>query len=237
MTDMKKLLTLLFLSVTLALQAQMTVGVQIFDMYKVENVTLMTPDEFRDFKEEIAEERRVFNKALSTVKRAWDKQVMEARKAGDKDFPKYPTKTFIFPRNFKYKNFTKREAAEDWLAKQQKRVDAFMSAEAARIQEAAKAAKGSMTVGYADRDAKKERRKQEKKEMELAVMEKLGEEVELQMATMLKYNRPVPKHFIMDPIAGAEKTLAKKIEQQEAAIAAYKERKAAAEAALGETEE
>lgn len=228
---MKLHLTLLAAFVALAVQAQSTVGVQIFDMYKVENVTLMTPEEFREFKAEIAEEQRVFNKALSTVKRAWDKQVADARKAGDKDFPKYPTKKFIFPRSFKSKNFTKREAAEEWLAKQQERVDAFMTAEAARIQAAQKAAKGSVTVGYADRDAKKERKRQEKKEMELAVMEKLGEEVELQMATMLKYNRPVPKHFIMDPIAGAEKTLSKKIAQQEEAIAAYKERKAAAEAA------
>ena len=73
-----------------------------------------------------------------------------------------------------------------------------------------------------------------------ALKEKLGEEVELQMMALLKYNRPVPRHFIVDPLAGTTtasgtSTIGKKIAKQEAALKAYEQRKAEAEAS-GEAE-
>ncbi len=222
-------LCLTFICACLA-QAQMTVGVQLFDMYKTEDVYLMTPEEFRELKADIAEEKAVFNRVLSTVKKDWDKQYADARKAGDKLFPKYPTKPFVWVRTVKAKNFSTKKAADEWYAKQKARVNADMTAKAAAIKAATKAAKGSMTAGYKDRDDKKAREKADKIALQDAVKEKLAETVELEMANLLKYNRPVPRHFIVDPIAGAEKTLGKQIAAQEKAIEEYKARKAAAEA-------
>ncbi len=217
----------------LAARAEMLVGVQLYDMYKVEAVSVMTSEEFRELKTFLAEEKAVFNKALSAVKRDWVKQYTEARRNGDKDFPKFPTKPFVWPRTCKAKNFTTREAADEWLAKQKARVDAWMAAEAGARKEAQKAAKGAMTKGYSSRDDKKERRHAERDQMDEAVREKLGETVELKMAELLKYNRPVPRHFIIDPMQGTSeaKTMGKQVERQEAAWKRYLENKAKAEAA------
>ncbi len=228
---MRKMALLMAVAVAAVAQAQQMVGVRLYDMFKTENVLVLTSDEFRQLKADLAEEKRVFSKALNNVKREWTKRVTEARKAGDKDFPKYPTKQFVWVRTCKTKNFTTKAAADEWYAKQKARVDGEMAVKAAAMTAAAKAAKGGMTAGYGSRDERKERQKAERKQMETAVMEKLGEEVELQMALLLKYNRPVPRHFIVDPVAGAEKNLSKQILKQEEALKAYQERKAAAEAA------
>ena len=231
---MKQYLILALLALApLAAKAEMLYGVQLFDMYKVENVKIMNAAEFKELKEFIAEEKRVFNKAVSLVKAEWNKQYNDARKMGDKDFPKYPTKPYIFVRSFKVKNFTTREAADAWYAKQQARVDAWMSAEAGARQAAAKAGKGSVTAGYSSRDDKKAKKHAAKNQMDSAVKEKLGEFVELKMCELLKYNRPVPKHFVIDPMQGTSeaKNMGKKVEAQEKAWKRYLETKAAAEAA------
>ncbi len=217
-------------------QAQMTIGVQLFDMYKTEEVYLMSSEEFRELKAELAEEKAVFNRVVSKVKKDWDKQYAAARKSGDKMFPKYPTKPFVWVRSMKSKNFSTKKSADEWYAKQKARVNAQMAAKAAAIKEATKAAKGSMTAGYASREDKKAREKADKLALQEAVKEKLAETIELEMASMLKYNRPVPRHFIVDPIAGAEKTLGKQVAAQEKAIEEYKARKAAAEAEAAEVE-
>ncbi len=235
---MKRLLCALFVGVfALSAMAQSFVGVQLFDMYKTEEVYLMTSAEFRELQADLREEKSVFNRAVSIVKKDWDKQYAAARKAGDKLFPKYPTKAFVWVRSVKSKNFSNKKSADEWYAKQKGRVNAKMAEQAAAIVAANKAAKGGATAGYSSKEDKKAREKADKKALEEAVKEKLAEEVELQMANLLKYNRPVPRHFIVDPVAGAEKTLAKQIAKQEEALKAYKERKAAAEAATAETEE
>lgn len=232
---MKALLLLAASCAALAARAETFVGVRLFDMYKVEAVSVMTTEEFRELNAELAEEKRVFNKALQAVKRDWTKQYNDARKAGDKDFPKYPTKAFIWPRSVKTRNLSSKEAADEWLAKQQARVDADHAAIAAAQSAAAKASKGSVTAGYGSRDDKKARRQAEKNQLDEALKEKLGEAVELQMMALLKYNRPVPRHYVVDPIAGATtasgiSAIGKKIARQEEAIKAYKQRKAEAEA-------
>lgn len=232
---MKALLFLAAACAALAARAETFVGVRLFDMYKVEAVSVMTTKEFRELNAELAEEKRVFNKALQAVKRDWTKQYNDARKAGDKDFPKYPTKAFIWPRSVKTRNLSSKEAADEWLAKQQARVDADHAAIAAAQSAAAKASKGSVTAGYGSRDDKKARRQAEKNQLDEALKEKLGEAVELQMMALLKYNRPVPRHYVVDPIAGATtasgiSAIGKKIARQEEAIKAYKQRKAEAEA-------
>ncbi len=212
-------------------RAQMTIGVQLYDMFKTEMVFLMTPEEFRELKAEIAEEKAIFNRVVSKVKKDWDKQYAAARKAGDKLFPRYPTKPFIWVRSVKSKNFSTRKAAEEWYAKQKARVDAAMAARAAAIKEATKASKGAITAGYQSRDDKKAREKADKLALQEAVKEKLGEQIMLEMSALLKYNRPIPIHFIVDPVAGAEKTLGKQIAAQEQALEEYRARKAEAEAA------
>lgn len=230
---MRALLLMAALCGAFAARAEMLVGVQLYDMYKVEAVSVMTPEEFRELKGFLAEEKAVFGKALAAVRQDWTKQYNEARRNGDKDFPKFPTKPFVWPRTCKAKNFTTREAADAWLAKQKARVDAWMASEAGAQKKAAKAALSAATKGYADRDDKKERRHAERDQMAAAVKEKLGEVVELKMAEMLKYNRPVPRHFIIDPNQGTSeaKTMGKQVERQEAAWKKYLETKAKAEAA------
>ena len=216
--------------------AQLRVGVQLFDMYKVEQASVMTPEEWRELQQELREEQSVFRRAYATVKRDWDKQYAEARKAGDKDFPKFPTKAFIWPRSAKTRNFSTQKAADDWLAKQKARINADMSSKAAAQAALGQAYKGGKaTEGYKSRDDRKARRQAEKDELQAALREKLGEQVELQMASMLKYNRPVPRHFIVDPLsgtntAGGVSEVGKQIAKQEAALKAYRERKAKAEA-------
>ncbi len=211
-------------------RAQMTVGVQLFDMFKTEEVYLMTPEEFRELKAELAEEKAVFNRAVSVVKKDWDKQYAAARKSGDKLFPKYPTKAFVWVRTVKSKNFSTKKSADEWYAKQKARVNGVMAAKAAAIKEATKSAKGAITAGYSSREDKKAREKADKLALQEAVKEKLVEAIMLEMSNLLKYNRPIPKHFIVDPVAGAEKNLGKQIEAQEKALEEYKARKAAAEA-------
>lgn len=206
------------------------VGVQLYDMYRTEAVYLMTSEEVRALKADLSEEKRVFNKAFSTVKRQWTKDQTAALKAGNKDFPKFPTKTFIWVRTAKFKNFSTDAAANEWYAKQQGRVNADMSAKAAAAMAAIKAAKGSVTAGYKDRDDKKARRHADKVEMTEAAKEKISELIEIEMAALLKYNRPVPKHFIYDPVAGADKNVQKDIDKQEEALKQYQKRKAEAEA-------
>lgn len=236
---MRALVLIAALCGALVARAEMLVGVRLFDMYKVEAVSIMTPEEFRELKGFLAEEKRVFNKAYAAVRQDWTKQYTEARRKGDKEFPKFPTKQFIWPRTCKAKNFTTREAADEWLAKQKARVDAWMAAEAGARKEAAKAAKGMITKGYDSRDDKKERRHAERDQMADAVKEKLGEFVELKMAELLKYNRPVLRHFIIDPMQGTSeaKTMGKQVERQEAAWKKYLETKAKAEAAEAANEE
>ena len=231
---MKRLLLLLCLAAMSAVRAEMLVGVQLYDMFKTEAVSVMTAEEYRELKEQLAEEKAVFGAAVRKVQADWNERYKAAVKAGDKDFPKYPSKPFVWVRTCKVKNFTTQKAADEWLAKQSARVNAEMAARANAATQAAKAAKGSVTSGYSGRDDKKNRRRQDKAQMDSAVREKLAEEVELQMATLLKYNRPVPRHFIVDPVAGAEKTLSKQMAAQEAALKAYRERRAAAEAAEAE---
>lgn len=233
---MRKAFFLLTLLCGLSLHAQSRYGVQLFDMYKTEAVYLMSAEEVRELKAELAEEKRNFNKALNKVKKEWTTQYRNAVKAGDKDFPKFPTKTFIWVRTMKAKSLSSDEAAEEWYTKQKKRVDEKMSAQAAAIKEAQKAAKGEFTRGYASRDDKKARKKADKLAMDVAVREKLGEMVSLELSMLLKHNRPIPVHFIIDPVAGAEESMTKKIDKQDAAIKAYEERKAAAEAAGVEEE-
>ena len=213
----------------------MYVGVRLFDMYKVEKALVMTTEELRELQADLNEEKRVFNKAVQTVKKDWTKQYNEARKAGDKDFPKYPTKAFIWPRSVKVQRFSSKEKADEWLAKQQARIDADHAAISAAQQKAAKSGSSSAIAGYKSRDDRKARRQAEKAQLQEALKEKLGEEVELQMMALLKYNRPVPRHFIVDPLAGTStasgsSTLAKKIAKQEEALKAYEQRKAEAEA-------
>ncbi len=228
----KTLLCLLIGCLAPLLRAEQLVGVQLFDMYKVEAVSIMTPEEFRELKAFIQEESRVFNKAYGAIRKDWEKQYKDAVRAGDKDFPKFPSKPFVWVRSCKSKNFSSREAAEAWLAKQKGRVDAWMAAEAGKQKAAQKAAKGAMTKGYSGRDDKKARRHAERDQMNAAVKEKLGEMIEFKMAELLKYNRPVPRHFIVDPMQGTSeaKNMGKRIERQEAAWKRYLENKAKAEA-------
>lgn len=230
---MRALLLIAALCGALVARAEMLVGVQLFDMYKVEAVSIMTSEEFRELKAFLAEEKSVFNKAYQAVQKDWVKQYAEARRNGDKDFPKFPTKPFIWLRTCKAKNFTTRKAADEWYAKQKARVDAWMSAEAGARKAAAKAAKGAITKGYSSRDDKKERRHADRDQMAEAVKEKLGELVELKMAELLKYNRPVLRHFIIDPLEGTAeaKNMGKQVARQEAAWKRYLETKAKAEAA------
>jgi hypothetical protein len=234
---LRALLTLTFTTLLTATTFAAKVGVQLYDMYRTEMVYLMTSEEVRELKADLSEEKRVFNKAFTTVKRQWTKDQTAALKAGNKDYPKFPTKTFIWVRDAKYKNFSTDDAANEWYAKQKKRLDAEMSAKAAAAMEAIKAAKGSVTAGYKSRDDKKERKRAEKAEMSEAAKEKIGELIELEMMALIKYNRPVPKHFIYDPVAGADKNVQKKMDKQDEAIKLYKQRKAEAEAAAaaGET--
>lgn len=228
---MKRFLLLLTASLGLYLHAEKRYGVQLFDMYKTEAVYLMDAEEVKQLKADLAEEKRYFSKAFNNVKKTWTQQHRDAVKAGDKDFPKFPTKSFIWVRTMKVKNNSTTEAANEWYAKQKKRVDEKMTEQAAAIKAAQKAAKGEFTRGYASRDDKKARKKADKRAMDIAVQEKLGEMVSLELSTMLKHNRPIPIHFIIDPVAGAEESVTKKIDKQEAAMKAYEERKAEAEAA------
>lgn len=203
------------------------VGVQLFDMYKVEAVYLMTSEEVKTLKAELAEEKRVFNKAFSNVKTKWTKEQQAAYKAGNKDYPKFPTKAFMWVRSAKFKTFSNDATANEWYSKQKRRVDAEMAAKAAADLAAIKSAKSSVTSGYKSRDDRKARKHADKSEMTAAAKEKAGEYVETEMATLLEFNRPVLRHFVFDPVAGADKNVQKKIEQQEAALKLYRERKAA----------
>lgn len=231
---MRRAIFLLLTCVTSALYAQARQGVQLFDMYKTEAVYLMTADEVKQLKADLAEEKKFFAKAFNKVKKDWEKQHRDAVKAGDKDFPKFPTKAFVWVREMKVKSLSSDEAAQEWYKKQKTRVDAKMAAQAAAIEKAKKAAKGEFTRGYSSRDDKKARKKADKASMDVAVREKLGEMVALELSTMLKHNRPIPIHFIIDPVAGAEEAMTKKIDKQTAALKAYEERKAAAESAGAE---
>ncbi len=229
---MKKVLLVLgALCMTALVQAQSMVGVQLFDMFKTEQVYLMSPEEFRELQLDLREEKTVFRKVYSAVKKDWEKQVAAARKSGDKLFPKFPTKAFVWERTMKFKKFNNAKSANEWYGKQKGRVDGIMADKAAAMKAAVKAAKGGITAGYSSREDKKAREKADKLALEEAAKEKLAEEIELKMSELLKYNRPVPRHFIMDPVGGAEKNMAKQIAKQEAAIKAYKERKKAAEEA------
>lgn len=227
---MKRLLwTLLVAAAAAAVRAETIIGVQLFDMYKVEAVSLMSPEQFKELKAEIAEEKSVFNKAMAKVKKDWDKQFADARKAGDKDFPKYPTKPFVFLREIKSKTFTTQKAADAWFAKQKGRVDGEMVARLNAQKNAMNAAKRLLDTGYSSRDEKKSRKKAEKADMDNAVKEKLAEFVEVEMSAMLKFNRPIKRHYIFDPLVGPDTHTEKKIAAFEAAYKAYQERKAKGE--------
>ncbi len=223
---MRALLLLVVASAGVMLRAETRYGVQLFDMHKVEAVSLMSSEELNTLKAEINEEKRQFNRALSTVKKAWMQRLAEAQKQGDRDFPRFPNKPFVWVRSFKVKSFTDAKAAEAWLAKQKQRVDAEHTALVSAKKQAMKQAKGALTAGYSSRDEKKARKRAEKHEMESVVREKLGEEVETTMATLLAFNRPVPRHFVYDPVEGPDTHTAKQMAQQEAALKLYKERKA-----------
>lgn len=218
-------------------RAQIQVGVQLFDMYENEAVMLMSREEFNELRAEITEENRVFRKAFANVKKQWDTQYKEAVKAGNKEFPKFPNKKFIQPRRFKNKTLTTEKAANEWLAKQSARVNADMTAKAKRMEAYNKGGASSIVRGYGGRDDKKARRRAEKAEMAAATMEHLGEMVEVEMATLLKYNRPVPRNFVYDPVAGASKQIGEAIAKQNKALEDYRKRKAEAEAAAGEAGE
>lgn len=222
---MRALILLFAVSAGVMLRAETRYGVQLFDMHKVEAVSLMSSEEFNTLKAEINEEKRQFNRALATVKKAWTKRVTEAQKQGDRDFPRYPNKPFVWVRTFKVKSFTDAKAADAWLAKQKQRVDAEYTALVSAKKQAMKQAKGALTSGYSSRDEKKARKRAEKKEMDDVVREKLCEEVEMTMATLLAFNRPVPRHFVFDPVEGPDTHTAKQMAQQEAALKLYKERK------------
>ena len=227
---MKRLLfTLLVAASAAAVRAETIIGVQLFDMYKVEAVSLMSPEQFKELKAEIAEEKSVFNKAMATVKKNWDKQFADARKAGDKDFPRYPTKPFVFLREVKSKTFTTQKAADAWFAKQKARVDGAMVAKLNEQKNAMKAAKNLLDTGYSSRDEKKARKKAEKADMDNAVKEKLAEFVEVEMSALLKFNRPIKRHYVFDPLVGPDTHTEKKIAAFEAAYKAYQERKAKGE--------
>ena len=230
----KPLFALLFACCASALPAA-KVGVQLYDMYRTEGVYLMTSEEVRELKADLAEEKRVFNKAFSTVKRQWTKDQTAALKAGNKDYPKFPTKQFIWMRTAKFKNFSTEDAANDWYSKQKQRLNAEMSAKAKANLDAIKAAKSGVTAGYKSRDDRKERARAAKAELANAAKEKAGELIEIEMAALLKYNRPVPKHFIFDPVAGADKNVQKDMDKQDAALKKYLERKAAGEAGTNES--
>lgn len=230
---MKRLLFTLLLAAAgvAAVRAEVLTGVQLFDMYKVEAVSIMSAEEFKTLREQIAEEKAVFNKAFSNVKRNWDKQVADARKSGDKEFPAFPTKPFIFVRTFKAKTFTSQKAADEWLAKQKARVAGDIASRLAAQKKAMNAAKNLLDTGYSSRDEKKQRRKAEKADMDMAVREKMGEQVETEMASMLKFNRPIPRHYLYDPLVGPDTHTEKKIAAYEAAFKAYQARKDAGEVA------
>lgn len=228
---MKRVLFTLLLAAAgaAAVRAETIIGVQLFDMYKVEAVSLMSPEQFKELKAEIAEEKAVFNKAMAKVKKDWDKQFADARKAGDKDFPKYPTKPFVFLREVKNKTFTSQKAADAWFAKQKARVDGEMVAKLNEQKNAMKAAKNLLDTGYSSRDEKKARKKAEKADMNNAVREKLAEVVEVEMSALLKFNRPIKRHYVFDPLVGPDTHTEKKIAAFEAAYKAYQERKAKGE--------
>lgn len=228
---MKRVLFTLLLAAAgaAAVRAETIIGVQLFDMYKVEAVSLMSPEQFKELKAEIAEEKAVFNKAMAKVKKDWDKQFADARKAGDKDFPKYPTKPFVFLREVKSKTFTTQKAADAWFAKQKARVDGEMVAKLNEQKNAMKAAKNLLDTGYSSRDEKKARKKAEKADMNNAVREKLAEVVEVEMSALLKFNRPIKRHYVFDPLVGPDTHTEKKIAAFEAAYKAYQERKAKGE--------
>lgn len=228
---MKRLMWTLLLAAAgaAAVRAETIIGVQLFDMYKVEAVSLMSPEQFKELKAEIAEEKAVFNKAMAKVKKDWDKQFADARKAGDKDFPKYPTKPFVYLREVKNKTFTSQKAADAWFAKQKARVDGEMVAKLNEQKNAMKAAKNLLDTGYSSRDEKKARKKAEKADMNNAVREKLAEVVEVEMSALLKFNRPIKRHYVFDPLVGPDTHTEKKIAAFEAAYKAYQERKAKGE--------
>ena len=223
------LFALVGLSSSVALAAK--TGVQLYDMYKVEQVYLMTSEEVRELKAELAEEKRFFNQAFNAVKKKWTKDQTTALKAGNKDYPKFPTKAFIWVRTAKFKTFTTDDAANEWFAKQKSRVNNEMAAKADANMKAIKAAKSGVTAGYKSRDDRKERKRADKAEMANAAKEKAGEYIEIELAALLKFNRPVPRHFIYDPVAGADKNVQKDMDKQDAALKLYRERKAAGEEA------
>ncbi len=211
--------------------AQAIVAVRLFDMNEVENVMLMSREEFNELRAEIQEENKVFRKALANVKKNWDKKRADAIKAGDKEFPKFPSGNFVRPRYFKEKTINGQEKANAWLAQNQGRINAMMSAQAAAMAQYNKSASGKLIQGYSGRDDKKAKKKAEKDEMKAAMIERMREEIATEMSSLLKYNRPIPVHFIYDPVAGASKQIAEQIKEQEKALEAYKQRKEAAEAA------
>lgn len=189
----------------------------------------MTSEEKRELEQEIREEARIFKKAYDCVKKRWTKEYSAAVKSGDRDFPKFPSKPFIWVREAKYKSLTSDKAADAWFAKEKARVNAAKTAQAAANMRAIKAAQSSATAGYKGHDDKKERQNAAKQEMDDAVKEKLGEVIEEEMAKLLKFNRPVKRHFVYDTVAGADTNVQKLIDKQDEALKKYRERKAAAE--------
>lgn len=222
---MKQLLCLFTcIGFSLCASAQLYNGITLYDMYEVPEVKLLTYAETNELKAELAEERRMFPKAVATAKKNWDALQKAAVKAGIKDYPKFPRRLEMKVRRIKIRGGMNKVVADKWLEKQISNTDEEMAELAAARKAAIKAAKASAT----NFKGKKAQRKADQADMEAAVAEKVGEKVEAELAKLLKYNRPVPKIFIIDPIGGPEKYDKISIVAQEAKIKAYQERKAKA---------
>ncbi len=208
-------------------QAQAIVAVRLYDMYGTEAVKLMSREEFNELRAEIAEEKKVFRAAFAQVKKNWEKKRAAAIKMGDKSFPKFPSGNFVKTRYYKEKTINGQDNANAWLSQNQGRINGIMAAQAAATEQHNKSASGALISGYSGRDDKRAKKKAEKAEMKDAVIEHLREEVSKEMTTRLKYHRPIPVHFIYDPVAGGSKQIKAKVEEQEAAMEAYRKRKAA----------
>ncbi len=197
-------------------------GVTLYDMYGTREVSLMSREELLELQALLKEEKSVFPKAMAEVTKYWDALLKEADKRGIKTFPKIPKTFKMEPRYVKIKGNMDEKAGDKWLTKQRKIVDAEMTVMAKAIKKAEKAAKSSAVKFL----GKKAQRARDKADLDAAVSERIGMRVEAAMARLLKYNRPVPRIFIVDPVAGPEKFVKKQMAIQEAALAAYENRKA-----------
>lgn len=213
-----------------SLWAQSVTGVILTDMFGTQEAKLMTSEELKELKANLKEEKSIFPKAVATLKKEWDKAYAAAVKAGDKTYPKFPKRLPFSIREIKTKGPLSSKDATKWLETQTTRLNGVMTAKAAAKKKQEKVQKANATAALSDAKAQKER---DKDDMSIAVKEQLGLMMEVKMAEMLKYNRPVPRIFICDPVEGPGKVEKKLIEKQDKLLEEYRARKLVGDATEG----